>query len=95
MKKNEPLLTKAMRRVRRCVQMSLDSGFTEHAFIIPYRNRLEPSSRGWSIWTFTDLDWALLSSLPGKYYMRAYCCEELECNERLLTECFSDALNYQ
>ena len=77
------------------VEMSLECEFTEHAFMIPYQNRVEPSVTRWSIWTFNDLDWALLSSLPGKYYMRAYRCEDLEYSERLLAECHENVLKYQ
>ena len=66
--------------------MSLSSDFTEQAFMIPYLNRMDPSPKGWSIWTFTDLDWSLLSGLPGKSYMRRYYCEELEEGQRLLAD---------
>lgn len=72
--------------------MSFDCEFSEHAFVIPYQNRVDPSPVGWSIWTFTDLDWALLSALPGKYYMNAYLAEDLEYSERLLAECWDHAL---
>lgn len=74
--------------------MSLDCEFSEHAFVIPYLNRVEPSTLSWSIWSFTDLDWALLSALPGKYYMNAYYAEELEETERLLADCFDEDFNY-
>jgi hypothetical protein len=67
----------------------------EQAFSIPYLNRVDPSPRGWSIWTFTDLDWMLLSGLPGKGYMRKYYCEDLEESHRLLAECHVDALNVE
>ena len=60
---------------------------SEQAFIIPYLNKMDPSPKGWSIWTFTDLDWSLLGSLPEKSYMRQYYCEEVEEAEGLLAEC--------
>jgi hypothetical protein len=67
--------------------MSLSSEFSEQAFMIPYLNKVDPSPKGWSIWTFTDLDWYLLSGLPGKSYMRRYYCEELEDGQHLLADC--------
>lgn len=65
-------------------QMTLSS---EQVFCIPYLNKMDPSPKGWSIWTFTDLDWSLLGALPGKSYMRQYYCEDVEATERLLAEC--------
>lgn len=60
---------------------------SEQVFIIPYLNRMDPSPKGWSIWSFTDLDWSLLTGLPGKSRMREYYCEDLEEGESLLAEC--------
>ena len=57
---------------------------TEQVFAIPYLNRVDPSPKGWSIWTFTDLDWALV--LP-KSVGRKYQCEDLEEAELLLAGC--------
>ncbi len=59
----------------------------EQVFAIPYLNKMDPSPKGWSIWTFTDLDWCLLRALPGKSYIKEYQCEDLEEGQHLLQEC--------
>ena len=71
--------------------MTLSTG---QAFLIPYHNMVEPSPVGWSIWTFTDLDWALLRGLPGTSYMRKYYCEDLEEGQRILAECRGDEFDF-
>ena len=55
--------------------------------MIPYLNKVDPSPKGWSIWTFTDLDWSLIGNLPGKSRMGKFYCEDLEDGQRLLAEC--------
>ena len=44
----------------------------------------------WSIWTFTDLDWAIIGGMHGKGYVNY--CEDLEESERLLAECRGDGI---
>ena len=61
----------------------------QQAFTIPFSPRadLTPSRAGWSIWTFTDLDWHLLRGLPEGGWLRRYrCCEDVN-EETLLAEC--------
>ena len=65
----------------------------EQMFVIPYLNRVDPSPIGWSIWTFTDLDWALLSGRREKGYVNY--CEDLEEGQRLLAECREMGYNFQ
>jgi len=60
----------------------------EQAFIIPPLGHRSRASKGWSIWTFTDLDWCIMAGLPGTAYMRTYHCEDLEDGQRLLAECY-------
>jgi hypothetical protein len=67
------------------MQMTLS---TEQEFILPYLNLMDPSARGWSIWSFTDLDWSIVSGLPKTTRMRTYHCEDVEDGQRLLAECF-------
>jgi hypothetical protein len=45
---------------------------------------------GWSIWTFTDLDWAIIGGLHEKGYVNY--CEDLEEGQRLLAECRGDGI---
>jgi hypothetical protein len=60
---------------------------SEQVFTIPCLNKVDPSPKGWSIWTFTDLDWSILGSLPVKSCTREYFCADLEEEQRLLAEC--------
>ena len=60
---------------------------SEQVFMIPYLHKMDPSPTGWSIWSFTDLDWSLISALPGKSKMGEYYCKDLEEEQHLLAEC--------
>lgn len=44
-------------------------------------------TKGWTIWTFTDLDWLIMQGLPMNAYLRRYHCEDLEESQRLLADC--------
>jgi hypothetical protein len=62
----------------------------QHAFEIPYHPRVDlaPSQVGWSIWSFTALDWHLLHTLPAHPWLRRYrCASETAEAEGLLAEC--------
>ena len=65
---------------------------SQQAFVIPYppREGLAQSAVGWSIWSFTDLDWHLLRGLPASSWLRRYRfsnSEETAEAERLLADC--------
>lgn len=56
-------------------------------FIIPSLNSTPKSPKGWTVWTFTDMDWLIMQGLPVKAYVRRFHCEEVEEGQRLLAEC--------
>lgn len=62
---------------------------TEQAFVIP--SSAIPSADsciGWSIWTFTDLDWHLLRGLPAHTWLRRYrFADDVNEAASLLAEC--------
>jgi hypothetical protein len=61
---------------------------SSQAFVIPSGVETVPSHAGWSIWTFTDLDWHLLRGLPAHAWLRRYrFTADTEEAESLLAEC--------
>jgi hypothetical protein len=63
---------------------------TGQAFVIPCLHSTDTSSQGWTIWTFTDLDWLIMQGLPVNAYLLLYHCEDIEEGQRLLADCSSD-----
>ncbi len=66
----------------------------QQAFVVPSNADQQPSKYltqshvGWSLWTFTDLDWHLLSGLPANAWFRRYRFSgDTAEAERLLAEC--------
>lgn len=68
--------------------VSFDDGQTLE---IPRGASVYPT-KGWTIWTFTDLDWLLMQGLPVNAYLRRYRCEDLEESQRLLAECSGNGI---
>ena len=62
------------------------SEYNGQALEMPRSGNLYPS-KGWTIWTFTDLDWLIMQGLPVNAYLRRYHCEDLEESQLLLAEC--------
>jgi hypothetical protein len=67
---------------------------SQQAFVVPSyaihppRMDLTQSPVGWSIWSFTDLDWHLLRGLPANAWLRRYRFSgDAAEAERLLAEC--------
>ena len=69
------------------VAESPDESPDEQAFAIPCLHHSPRHAKGWTVWTFTDLDWLIMQGLPVKSYMRSYSCQELEEHQKLLAEC--------
>lgn len=60
---------------------------TGQGFIIPALNSTPKSRNGWTVWTFTDMDWLLMQGLPVQCYLKRFRCEDVEDGQRLLSEC--------
>lgn len=63
------------------------NSYTGQGFVIPALNCTPKSSKGWTVWTFTDMDWLLMQGLPVKCYLHRFHCEDEEDGRRLLSEC--------
>ena len=60
----------------------------EQAFVIPQTHAEHARPHGWTIWTFTDLDWHLLRGMPAHAWLRRYrFASDVEEAERLLADC--------
>jgi hypothetical protein len=48
--------------------------------------------KGWTIWTFTDLDWLIMQGLPVQARHARCHLEDLEEGQRLLADCRVDGI---
>lgn len=61
--------------------------YSGQGFVIPALNSTPKSSKGWTVWSFTDMDWLLMQGLPIKCYLQRFHCEDVEDGQRLLADC--------